>query len=65
MSSQPDNEIIHIIWTTEDVLDMAETMGVDPDVAIARVRGWSQDLTDNANQGLDEQISNVIENDSP
>jgi hypothetical protein len=65
MSSQPGNEIIHIIWTVEDVVDMAENLGVDSEVAVARARSWAKAITDNANQGIDEQLCNVVENDSP
>ena len=65
MSSQPDNEIVHIIWTVSDVLDIADTLGVDPEVAVARARERAKAITDNANQGIDEQLCNVVENDSP
>lgn len=65
MSSQPEEEIIHIIFTMDDVESMAEMLGIDVGLAKERAESWASAIEDTANNLINEQLCSVIEYDCP
>lgn len=66
MSSQPDNEIIHVVWTEEDVLDyIAYTLGIEGDnldTAMEIVRDRRSWLNERASDGFLGAIDSLLDN---
>lgn len=69
MSSQPENELIHIIFTTEDVEamieDLPEDLAVSLEDGLARARDWAKSIEGTATQLINEQLWNVVMDDQP
>lgn len=64
MSNEPE-EIIRIIWSSEDVRYMAEEAGVPFDVAMERARSWGKHIAETASDMCGQQLQSVIELDQP
>lgn len=58
-------EIIHIIFTTDDIESMAEEVGVEFDIALERAKAWSPFIEDTAVNLISDQLYNAVEFDSP
>jgi hypothetical protein len=65
MSSQPESELIHIIFTIEDIESIAEDAEVDFDLAIERVRNWVSDIEEAAIGLIYDQLYNAVERNAP
>lgn len=65
MSSQSENELIHIIFTTEDIESIAEDAEINFDLALERARNWASDIEDTAVGLIYDQLYNVVERDAP
>lgn len=65
MSSQPENELIHIIFTYDDVLSMADGAGIDFEVACERAERWAPYIEDTAMSLISDQLYSCVEVDSP
>lgn len=65
MSSQPESEIIHIVFTIDDIASMAEDAEIDFGIALERARNWASDIEDTAVSLISDQLYSVIEFDIP
>lgn len=65
MARNPDTELIHIIFTTEDIESMAEDVEINFDLALERARNWASDIEDAAVGFIYDQLYNVVERDAP
>ena len=66
MTSQPETEIIHIIFTTEDVRSMAEEVfDVGPNLAVESAFEWAKYIQDTATNLIYAQLGSVIETGQP
>ena len=64
MSNEPE-EIIRIVWSSEDVRYMAEEAGVPFDLAMERARSWGKHIAGTASDVCGEQLQSCIESDQP
>lgn len=64
MSNEPE-EIIRIIWSSEDVRYMAEEAGVPFDVAMERARSWGKHIAEWASDASGEQLQAAIMSNQP
>lgn len=53
-------EVIRIIFTSEDVYDLADEHGVDRDKALAAALDWSKHIVDTMTGYCFEQLESVI-----
>lgn len=68
MTSQPNNELIHIIYTEEDVRGMVDDFNdrfagaaaLTYDVALKRAAEWAKHIQDTAAALCNEQLESVI-----
>lgn len=58
-------ELIRIVFTTDDVLAMAEEAAVPEDVAVDRARRWADAITGTATSLCNEQLASVVAHDAP
>lgn len=58
-------ELIRIVFTTDDVLSMADEAGVPADVAVDRSCRWAGAITDTATSLCNEQLASVVAHDAP
>lgn len=58
-------ELIRLIYTDEDVRDMAEEYGIDPDVAMRRATEWADAILTTGGGLISEQLASVIQYDTP
>lgn len=65
MSSQPPDEIIHIIFTYNDVDEIADELGVPIETARERAGEWARSISDTATSLISEQLTSVIEHNTP
>lgn len=65
MSSQPKSELIHIIFTIDDIESIAEDVETDFDTALERARNWASEIEDHAIELIYDQLYNVVEHDAP
>lgn len=65
MISQLENELIHILFTYDDVLSMANGADIDFDIACERAEKWAKYLEDAAADTISEQLYNCIQFDRP
>jgi hypothetical protein len=56
---------ITITITDEDVLDLAEDLGIDNDTALLRAASWGKYIEETAQSLVNEQLASVIEHDQP
>lgn len=61
----PNNELIRVVFTTEDVKSLASELEVDEETAINRVLDWKKSLEENAVSSMNEQLASIIEHDQP
>lgn len=59
------NEIINIVFSYDDVDELAEQLGVETTVARQRAGEWAKSITSTAVTLINEQLSNAIEFDAP
>ena len=59
------NQIISIIFTEDDVFDIAEALGIDRDVALDRADSWAKAITETSVSRINEALASVIEFDTP
>lgn len=64
MTSQPAEEIIHIVFTMEDVESLAEVLKVPIEVARSRAESWAKSIENSAVERINEQLASVIEHDT-
>lgn len=65
VSSQPPGELIHIIFSYDDVDLWAEELGIDIGLARERAESWARSIEDSAVQRISDQLASVIEFDNP
>jgi hypothetical protein len=58
-------ELLRIVITDSDVLDLAEELGIDPDVAMDRAQAWLKAIGETASTLINEQLASVVERDQP
>lgn len=58
-------EFIRVIYTDEDVKDIAEDLGIDRDTAFARAESWGKHIENNISSIAGEQLRSCIEHDTP
>jgi hypothetical protein len=65
MSSQPEGELIHIIFTIDDIEFMADEAGIDLELALERAEKWARYIEDAAVSLINDQLFSCVEYDSP
>lgn len=70
MTSQPVTEVIHLIFTSEDVLDIAEDLRNDgediaDELAMDRALGWARSIENTATALIENQLRSCIQFDTP
>lgn len=58
-------DIINIVFTTIDVEDIADALGIDRKVAMTRANEWTSAIADTAIEMINEQLASVIEFNMP
>jgi len=64
MSSHPEDELIHIIFSQADIEEMAEDHQIDLNVAIQHARDWAHYVQNQAIDLIMEQMSRAITGES-
>lgn len=59
------NPFIRIIFTKNDVADMAEELGVSMEVALRRAESWASAIEETATELIANQLYGAIEHDQP
>lgn len=63
--SQPADEVLSLIFTIEDVEDIAEANNVPLDVAEARAREWAPYIAATATTLINQQLEGAIIENQP
>lgn len=59
------NELIHIVFTYDDVESWAEELGIDIETARSRADDWAGAITNTAIDMINDQLASVIEYNTP
>jgi 4-diphosphocytidyl-2C-methyl-D-erythritol kinase len=58
-------ELLRIVITDRDVHDLADELGIDPDVAVDRAQAWLEAIGETASALINQQLASVVAHDTP